>query len=193
MRENISSAKTKQRMAKALESLLNTKPIEKITVSDITDICDMNRQTFYYHFRDIYDLTKWMFAGFAEKIIGSKIDEGEWHEVFLTTARFMKQKKKVLTGIVGSVGHRYLTEFIMNTIKPYIKIRILSKAEGMEVPERYTDFLSNYYTLSFSGLLIEWLITDLDLSTSPEELLRLLTITIDGSVEKALERCMSGN
>lgn len=192
MRENISSVKTKQRMAKALESLLNTKPIEKITVSDITYICDMNRQTFYYHFRDIYDLTKWMFTGFAEKIIGSKIEDGNWHEVFLTTARFMKQKKKVLTGIVGSVGHNYVSEFIINTIKPYINIHILSKAQGKDVPERYTDFLSSYYTVSFSGLLIEWLITDSDLTTSPEELLQLLTITIDGSVETAIARYLSG-
>ena len=52
---------TKQAMYHALKKLITTKSINKITIKDITDTCGLNRQTFYYHFKDIYDLLEWSF------------------------------------------------------------------------------------------------------------------------------------
>ena len=51
---------TKQAIAEALRNLLNQRSIEKITVKDIVEECGVNRQTFYYHFYDVYDLMEWM-------------------------------------------------------------------------------------------------------------------------------------
>ena len=47
---------TKAALAASLKKLLEKKPLSKITVTDITRECRINRHTFYYHFRDIYDL-----------------------------------------------------------------------------------------------------------------------------------------
>ncbi len=43
-----------------LRKLLEKKTLDKITVKDITDDCGVNRQTFYYHFHDVYDLVEWI-------------------------------------------------------------------------------------------------------------------------------------
>ena len=45
------SDQTRQAMANALKELMAQKPIDKITIRDITDLCDMRRQNFYYHFK----------------------------------------------------------------------------------------------------------------------------------------------
>ena len=50
---------TKQQFSEALDRLLERKSLDRITVSDITDECGLNRQTFYYHFHDIYELIEW--------------------------------------------------------------------------------------------------------------------------------------
>jgi len=47
---------TKFAIEEAFKKQLETKSIDKITISDITDQCGINRMTFYYHFKDIYDL-----------------------------------------------------------------------------------------------------------------------------------------
>ena len=52
---------TKQALAAALKELIAERPFEKISVSDICDRCRMNRKSFYYHFRDKYDLANWIF------------------------------------------------------------------------------------------------------------------------------------
>ena len=44
---------TKRALAASLKRLLAEKPLSKITISDITDDCGINRMTFYYHFQDI--------------------------------------------------------------------------------------------------------------------------------------------
>ena len=50
---------TKQALANALKQLLQKKQITKITINDIAEACGISRMTFYYHFKDIYDLADW--------------------------------------------------------------------------------------------------------------------------------------
>ncbi|MBE6470107.1 MAG: TetR family transcriptional regulator [Coriobacteriaceae bacterium] len=52
---------TKAAMAQALRTCMQDAPIDRISIKTITDACGLNRQTFYYHFKDIYDLVKWMY------------------------------------------------------------------------------------------------------------------------------------
>lgn len=52
---------TKKAFASALKELLETMPFAKITVSDICAKCNMNRKSFYYHFKDKFDLVNWIY------------------------------------------------------------------------------------------------------------------------------------
>lgn len=52
---------TKRALAAALKELMEEKAFDKISVGDICEKCDMNRKSFYYHFRDKYDLVNWIF------------------------------------------------------------------------------------------------------------------------------------
>ena len=72
---------TKDAIAKALTDLLQERPIEKITIKDITDRCGINRQTFYYHFSDIYDLMEWTLDKELRKALGTReISHTDWKE-----------------------------------------------------------------------------------------------------------------
>ncbi len=51
---------TKEKIATAVKELMRQKSIRKITVQDIMDETGMKRQSFYYHFQDIYDVIEWI-------------------------------------------------------------------------------------------------------------------------------------
>ena len=51
-----SSAITKSALCDSLKKLCEQKPFDKISISDITGECGLNRQSFYYHFQDKYEL-----------------------------------------------------------------------------------------------------------------------------------------
>ena len=50
---------TKYALEQSLKKLLRERPLDKITIKDLVEDCGVNRQTFYYHFQDIYDLIAW--------------------------------------------------------------------------------------------------------------------------------------
>ena len=56
-------------MAQALYQSMQTMPIDKISIKTLTDICGLNRQTFYYHFKDIYDLVCWMYVTHINEVL----------------------------------------------------------------------------------------------------------------------------
>ena len=58
--EKMSEIMTKRALEQALKSVLKTKNLKKVTIQDIADECGINRNTFYYHFKDIYDLVEWI-------------------------------------------------------------------------------------------------------------------------------------
>ena len=55
------SSITKRALAQAMKDLMAKQPFAKISVGDICETCGMNRKSFYYHFRDKYDLVNWIF------------------------------------------------------------------------------------------------------------------------------------
>ena len=73
---------TKKAMANALRACMQSSPIDRISIKEITDACGLNRQTFYYHFKDIYDLIKWMYVYDINEAI-AETREGETTEEML--------------------------------------------------------------------------------------------------------------
>ena len=52
---------TEKALALALKQLMKTAPLSKISIQNIMDNCGLNRQTFYYHFKDKFDLVNWIY------------------------------------------------------------------------------------------------------------------------------------
>lgn len=52
---------TKRALASSLKELMERQPFDKISVGDICESCEMNRKSFYYHFKDKYDLVNWIY------------------------------------------------------------------------------------------------------------------------------------
>ena len=69
---------TKRALEASLKKLLLRKPLNKITISDITEDCGVNRMTFYYHFKDIYDLVDWILMEDAAEALEGLQDFETW-------------------------------------------------------------------------------------------------------------------
>ena len=96
---------TKKALAVSLKKLLSKKELSKITISNITDECGVNRQTFYYHFKDIYDLLELIYKNEVIDEIYNK-DE-EWQQRFLYIFKYVLKKNTY-----NSISREYLLRFI---------------------------------------------------------------------------------
>lgn len=75
-----SSAITKKALADSLKSLCVQKAFDKISISDITNNCGLNRQSFYYHFQDKYELLSWVYYNELFKHYSNGIGFVNWSD-----------------------------------------------------------------------------------------------------------------
>ena len=61
--------KTRRALANAFLTLRAKKPLEKITVKQLTELAEISKATFYLHYRDVYDLSEQMQSDIIEKVL----------------------------------------------------------------------------------------------------------------------------
>ena len=71
---------TKQILEESLKKLMLQKPLDKITIRDLTEDCGISRMAFYYHFKDIYDLVEWSCLEDATHALAGKKTYDTWSE-----------------------------------------------------------------------------------------------------------------
>lgn len=71
---------TKQVLEESLKKLMLHKPLDKITIRDLTEDCGISRMAFYYHFKDIYDLVEWACLEDATRALAGKKTYDTWSE-----------------------------------------------------------------------------------------------------------------
>ena len=73
---------TKYAIEASLKKLLLQKPLDKITISDITEDCGISRMTFYYHFKDSYDLVEGICLEESRRALEEKKTYDTWQQGF---------------------------------------------------------------------------------------------------------------
>ena len=93
--------------------MLLEKPLNKITINDITEDCGVNRMTFYYHFKDIYDLVDWILAEDAAKAMEGRRGFGTWSEAIWTFCANCRTTRPLCSTFTARwVGNRWNSIFI---------------------------------------------------------------------------------
>ena len=87
---------TKQAIMNCLLELLSTKQLDKITVKDICEICEINRNTFYYYFQDIYDVLDAVFQNEAEKSVRDVNEGVSFYEEIVRCSQIVFANKKAI-------------------------------------------------------------------------------------------------
>ena len=119
-----------------MKKLLLEKPLNKITINDITEDCGVNRMTFYYHFKDIYDLIEWCCVEDAKKALEGKKTYDTWQQGFLQIFEAVLDNKPFILNVYHSVSRE---QFELRTHKRLIDVlrptaKTTEALQGLELP-----------------------------------------------------------
>lgn len=157
MRNEINSYNTKLLLANTLKELLKRKPFAKVTVTEIIKLSEVNRNTFYYHFEDIYDLLLWFLNQEAINKVRNYDSIDDINDAINFTLDYIDENRKFLKNIINSVGEhdlkRFLSKDFLEIIGNYI--RLAEKEMKINIDEDYRNFLTTYITEAIAGILIE--------------------------------------
>ena len=103
---------SKKAMERSLKKLLCTKTLDKITIQELTDDCGISRMTFYYHFKDIYDLVEWSFEHDLRALLDGRPTYETWQEDYLQVFREVYRDRDILYNIYRSSGRDEIDKFL---------------------------------------------------------------------------------
>ena len=177
---------TKRALEQSLKNLLLQKPLHKITISDIADDCGINRMTFYYHFKDIYDLIEWSCEEDARKALEGKKTYDTWQQGLLQIFEAVQENKAFILNVYRSVSREQVENYLYKLTYQLLIGVVHEQAAGMSVREEDRDFIATVYKYAFVGLMLDWIKNDM--KADPALLVDRLAAVIHGNVAAALER-----
>ncbi|NJJ39716.1 TetR-like C-terminal domain-containing protein [Paenibacillus apii] len=177
---------TKKALAHCLKKRMEHIPLNKITVKQLVDDCGLNRQTFYYHFHDIFELLGWIYQKEAVDGIAEYRGYGTWTDGFYKIFLYIEDNRAFCLNTLESLGRNHLDAYLYAVTNDLIMGVINELAAGMRVNEDDKQFIANFYTLAFTGLLIQWMRDGM--KESPKLIIERLSVLLEGHFMKALNK-----
>lgn len=138
---------TKRALAAALKELMEHKAFEKISVSDICEACNMNRKSFYYHFKDKYDLVNWIFYSEFMPVIQCKEYETAWG-LLDDLCRYFYKNRSFYRRTFAIEGQNSFSEYFRDIAASLIRDDLKNIfGEDKEI-EFYVDFYADAYCIA---------------------------------------------
>ena len=177
---------TKRALEQSLKNLLLQKPLNKITISDIADDCGINRMTFYYHFKDIYDLVEWSCQEDAAKALAGKKTYETWQQGFVRIFDAVRENKPFIMNVYRCVSREQVEKYLTPLTDDLLMGVINELSAGMVVRAEDKAFIAQVYSYAFVGLMLDW-IKD-EMKQDPETLVNRFALVIQDDVSCALNR-----
>lgn len=149
--------RTKEMLAESLMKLLARRTLDKITIQDIVDDCGYNRQTFYYHFHDIYDLIDWIFAAQTQELIEKCRACGSLDVGVEAVIAYMRENRRLILNVLRSVNGEKLLDNLYGSAQSIVLSALENHPGVQELSMDYRELVAEGFKYALAGLLIDWM------------------------------------
>ena len=137
-----------------LLKLLEEKSIDKITVKDICERCEINRNTFYYYFSDIYEVLDALIEYETEQSLKEEDAEASFYEELLHKYHLVLNYRKAIGHLYTSKNRELISNYFYTVTEAFVMKHVQKEAEGMDVPEKMPakkDHLIEQWSMSYQA------------------------------------------
>jgi len=176
---------TKQALANALKQLLQKKQITKITINDIAEACGISRMTFYYHFKDIYDLADWTLQETLHTAIADNRTHDNWQQGFLNLLDVLKAHQPLILNVYRAIDREQVERYMRREVEALLLPVVEEQAAGLQISEKGKHMVAIFYTYAFMGIVLEWI--QRNMQASPQEVADTTAAMIHSGFRNSLE------
>ncbi|HPE95186.1 MAG TPA: TetR/AcrR family transcriptional regulator C-terminal domain-containing protein [Bacillota bacterium] len=170
---------TKNALTAALKKLMAEKPFAKISVGDICEECSLNRKSFYYHFRDKYELVNWVFTTeFVNELEGKEI-ESDW-DFFECLCDYFYTNRDFYRNALSFCGQNSFNDYFHE----FLSLPISQQISKTVLDDENIDFYVGFFTDSVLHAIERWIAASS--CRPPEEFTALLKKALLAAAEKLM-------
>lgn len=177
---------TKNLIREVFIEMLNKKPLDKITVTSIAEKCEINRNTFYYHYKDIYEILSEIFQKEIQKVIEEYNDTLSWEESFLLAAEFALENKRAIYHIYNSIRREELEDYIYNVSGNIMTRYVEKKSEDIPTSEGDKNLIATFYQCALTEMVLRWIEGGMEEDT--DLIIRRIGQLFNGNIKLSLKR-----
>lgn len=170
------SSITKRALADSMKEIMNIKPLSKISIKDIVEGCNMNRKSFYYHFKDKYDLVNWIYyTEFVTSLKENKFDS-DWN-IIEKICEFFYENKTFYCNALEVKGQNSFYDYFGEVLSPIMAIEFENIFENDD-----KEFYITFFTDAMRTSITRWLLEGAKIP--PKEFVRLMKNAATGVAVK---------
>ncbi|MCH3971914.1 MAG: dihydroxyacetone kinase transcriptional activator DhaS [Oscillospiraceae bacterium] len=147
---------TKKALADAMKSLMQEKSFSKISISDICTRCSMNRQSFYYHFRDKYDLVNWIFYTELIERLYKKMPNSGWN-LLLDVCSYFYDNRQFYVNALQVTGQNSFTDYFADVMRAIVQPYFEEIFSGSTEDEKDMEYYVQLFTDACKAVICRWL------------------------------------
>lgn len=145
---------TKKALAQALKELMAERPFSKINVGNICERCEMNRKSFYYHFKDKYDLVNWIFDTEIITVIKDINTTDVW-EILSATCKYLYENRTFYRKAFKIEGQNCFKDHFHNSISTLVELGLKELFESDEIDEFYINFIADGFICAIARWIVD--------------------------------------
>ncbi|GCF95781.1 transcriptional regulator [Enterococcus florum] len=150
----------KEQLVNALIGLTAKQPYEKLTVQQISQAASVNRQNFYYHFKDKRALLRYTYYQKGlNYLLSAELTIRNWEESVLQMLRRMQEYHSFYLNTVQAEPEVLSKEFIALAKPLFVRLFEDVDQEG-ELSATDKDFYARFLAYGCGGILTDWLLGD---------------------------------
>ncbi|MDK8282705.1 MAG: TetR/AcrR family transcriptional regulator [Peptoniphilus lacrimalis] len=173
---------TQKAIIESFMELLQKKSLDKITVKDIIEETEVNRNTFYYHFQDIYDLLESAFEEEAVKFRSEADPKNNFYEEYIRTVNFLLDHSDAIIHIYNSKSRDVIKAYLESAASFFIGRFVEEAAEGSKLSENGKNYIIYFYTDAIIGITLRWI--EGSMMDSKEVLIKTVSDSFNATVKQ---------
>lgn len=147
---------TKHMIARSLKQLLETKSFTEISVGDIAQQCHIGRNTFYYHFKDKYDVITWIFYTEITPLIGDSMSIERWGSGMRALCRYLQENRTFYLNVLQFQGQNSPSECLMDFYQNLVQSILINAGGDRILSPEQIHVIARFYAYGLTGVLLGW-------------------------------------
>lgn len=172
-------------IAEAFAKMVRQKGVDKVTVKALIDVCDISRQTFYYHFQNITDVIEWSLERATQEMLSRSLQEDTPQRAIRIFVSSTVENYELMCKMIESRKREQMEKMLLEASRKFFESILLARYPELPLQHSDLEVMLDFWACGVTGILFKYCGRKrLDIDAFSNQIYRLLSEQMLGSLKE---------